>query len=49
MYQIFKHDQPLRMTFHDVETAQVYLTSLESNINRLMSHSPYTIRLTGHR
>ena len=48
MYQIFKHDQPLRIKFHDVATAVVYLTSLESNIDRLTSHSPYTIRVVTH-
>ena len=44
MYQIFKHDEPLNIKFDDVATAVVYLRSLESNIDRLKSHSPYTIR-----
>ena len=44
MYQIFKHDAPLNIKFDDVETAVVYLRSLESNIDRRKCHSPYTIR-----
>ena len=44
MYQIYKHDRPLNMQFDHVETAIAYLKSLESNINRHTTHSPYTIR-----
>ena len=42
MYQILKNGK-LLINADDLQTAVVYVRSLESNLDRLVSHSPYTI------
>lgn len=42
MYQILKNGKIL-INADDLQTAVVYVRSLESNLNRLVEHSPYTI------
>ena len=42
MYQILKNGK-LLINADDLQTAVVYVRSLESNLNRLTQHSPYTI------
>lgn len=48
MYQILKNGTPLRIRLHNLDTAIVYLRSLESNLDRNVEHSPYTIRKVDH-
>ena len=43
MYQIVKNGTKVIINAQDLQTAVVYLRSLESNINRANHHSPYTI------
>lgn len=43
MYQILKNGT-LLVNAQDLQTAVVYVKSLESNLDRNMMHSPYTIR-----
>jgi hypothetical protein len=42
MYQILKNGK-LLINADDLQTAVVYVRSLESNLDRFVSHSPYTI------
>ena len=42
MYQILKNGK-LLINAQDMETAGVYMRSLESNLDRNVHHSPYTI------
>jgi|TARA_R110002153_G_scaffold43788_2_gene123740 hypothetical protein len=42
MYQILKNGK-LLINAQDIETAMVYMRSLESNLDRWNVHSPYTI------
>ena len=42
MYQILKNGQ-LLINADNLQTAVVYVRSLESNLDRLTRHSPYTI------
>ena len=42
MYQILKNGK-LLINAQDIETATVYIRSLESNLDRYTQHSPYTI------
>jgi len=42
MYQILKNGK-LLINADNLETAVVYVKSLESNLDRHASHSPYTI------
>ena len=42
MYQILKNGK-LLINAQDIETATVYMRSLESNLDRNVHHSPYTI------
>ena len=42
MYQILKNGK-LLINAQDMETAVVYMRSLESNLDRNVQHSPYTI------
>ena len=44
MYQVLKNGK-LLINAQDLQTAVVYVRSLESNLNRHTSHSPYTIGL----
>ena len=44
MYQILKNGK-LLINAHDLQTAVVYVRSLESNLDRNTTHSPYTIKL----
>ena len=45
MYQILKNGK-LLINAQDIETAMVYMRSLESNLDRWNVHSPYTIEHT---
>ena len=47
MYQILKNGK-LLINAQDMETAIVYVRSLESNLDRNVEHSPYTIRKVDH-
>ena len=42
MYQILKNGN-LLINAQDLQTAMVYVRSLESNLDRATEHSPYTI------
>ena len=42
MYQILKNGK-LLINAQDMDTAVVFMKSLESNLDRNVSHSPYTI------
>ena len=42
MYQILKNGK-LLINAQDMETAVVFMRSLESNLDRNVQHSPYTI------
>ena len=42
MYQILKNGKVL-INAQDMETAVVFMKSLESNLDRNVQHSPYTI------
>jgi len=42
MYQVLKNGRVL-INCQDLQTAMVYIRSLESNLDRNTSHSPYTI------
>jgi len=42
MYQILKNGHTL-INAQDMETAVVFMRSLESNLDRNVKHSPYTI------
>ena len=44
MYQILKNGK-LLINAQDMDTAVVFMKSLESNLDRNVSHSPYTIGL----
>lgn len=46
MYQVLKNGK-LLINADNLETAMVYVRSLESNLNRLVKHSPYTIVKAG--
>ena len=44
MYQILKNGK-LLINAQDMDTSVVFMKSLESNLDRNVSHSPYTIGL----
>ena len=43
MYQIVKNGTQVIINAQDLQTAVVYLRTLEHDINRANHHSPYTI------